>query len=188
MFGSRRHPALGWDQSFFALLSVLALLAFALFPVAASADSSGYEYENAVPTPYGGTHKEPTVVGGGGGEDDEAHASNKGGGTGGGTGPGSDGGSSGGGDAGTTGGQASGEDKGGNGSTNPQHAGNGKDAAGQKASLKAVPSPNAESDDGGSSPVVPILIVLALLAAISVGVVVWQRRRGDTPPITPKAG
>lgn len=186
MFGSRRHPALGWDQSAFALLSVLALLAFALFPVAASADSSGAEYGTAVPTPYGSTHKAPTVVGGGE-EDDKAHASNKSGGPGG-TGPGSDGGSSEGGDADTPAGQGPGEDKGGNGSTTPQHKNGGKDADTQAGKLTAVPDSTSSQDDGGSSPVVPILIVIALLAAISVGVVVWQRRRGDTPPITPKAG
>jgi cobalamin biosynthesis Mg chelatase CobN len=144
---------------------VLAVLAFALFPVAASADSSGYEYENAVPTPTGSHHSTPTVVGGG--DDDKANASNTGGGSGGGTGSGSGGGSSnGGGDAGTAAGKGGGENKGGNGSANPQH----------------------QNGDGGSSPLVPILIVVALLAAISVGVVYWQKRRGDTPPITPKAG
>jgi cobalamin biosynthesis Mg chelatase CobN len=187
MFGSRRHPALGWDQSSFVLLSVLALLAFALFPVAASADSSGAEYENAVPTPYGSTHKAPTVVGGGE-EDDKAHASNQSGGTGG-TGPGSGGDSSDGGNAGTPAGQGPGEHKGGNGSTNTQHQNGGKDAGEKQVSnLQEVPASSADSDDGGSSPIVPILIVIALLAAISVGVVVWQRRRGDAPPITPKAG
>jgi cobalamin biosynthesis Mg chelatase CobN len=187
MLGSRRHPAHGWDQSVFVLLSVLALLAFALFPVAASADSAGYEYENAVPTPTGGAHKAPTVVGGNE-EGDNAHASNKGGGTGGGGSDSGSGGSSEGGNAGTPDTQGSGEGKGGNGSTNTQHQNGGKDAGGVE-SLKQVSSPTKSSeDDGGSSPVVPILIVVALLAAISVGVVGWQRRRGDTPPITPKAG
>jgi cobalamin biosynthesis Mg chelatase CobN len=185
MLGSRRHLAHGWDQSVFVLLSVLALLAFALFPVAASADSAGAEYQNAVPTPYGGSHKAPTVVGGG--EDDDAHASKKGGGTGG-TGAGSDGGSSESGNAGTPATQGSGDGEDGNGSTTSQHPNGGKDAGKTKvANFEEVPSPGAESDDGGSSPLVPILIVIALLAAISVGVVVWQRRRGDTP-ITPKAG
>jgi hypothetical protein len=187
MLGSRRHPAHGWDQSVFVLLSVLALLAFALFPVAASADSAGYEYENAVPTPTGGSHKAPTVVGGGE-EENHAHASNQGGGTGG-SGSGSGGGSSDGGNAGTPGGQGSADGKGGNGSTTSQHQNGGKDAGTQNVgNFKQVPSPSAESDDGGSSPLVPILIVVALLAAISVGVVVWQRRRDDTPPATPKAG
>lgn len=188
MLGSRRHPAHGWGQSAFVLLSVLALLAFALFPVAASADSAGYEYENAVPTPTGEAHKAPTVVGGGG-EDDKAHASSNGGVSPGG-GSGSDsGGSSDGGNASTPAGNGGSEDKGGNGSANPQHANGGKDAGGkQVASLKEVPSPSTEADDGGSSPVVPILIAIALLAAISIGVVVWQRRRSDAPPITPKAG
>lgn len=78
-------------------------------------------------------------------------------------------------------------DQGGNGSANPQHAGDGKDAAGQVASLQQVPDSNASEDDGGTSPLVPILIVVALLAAISVGVVYWQRRRAGDAPITPKA-
>lgn len=191
MFGSRRHPALGWDQFSFVLLSVLALLAFALFPVAASADSSGYEYENAIPTPTGSHHSTPTVVGGN--EDGKAHASNESGGTpsggSGGSGSDSSGGSSAGKDPSTGSGSGAGEDKNGNGSTSPQHQNGGKDAAGGVGTLEAVPaSSQSSSDDGGSSPLVPILIILAVLAAVSVGVVVWQRRRGDTPPITPKAG
>jgi cobalamin biosynthesis Mg chelatase CobN len=188
MLGSRRHPAHGWGQSAFVLLSVLALLAFAFFPVAASADSAGYEYENAVPTPTGSHHSTPTVVGGN--EDDKAHASNESGGTPtGGSGSDSSGGSSAGKDGSTGSGNGAGEDKAGNGSTNPQHTGDGKEAAGGVGTLEAVPdSTNSSSDDGGSSPVVPILIILAVLAAVSIGVVVWQRRRGDTPPITPKAG
>jgi cobalamin biosynthesis Mg chelatase CobN len=188
MLGSRRHPAHGWGQSAFVLLSVLALLAFAFFPVAASADSAGYEYENAVPTPTGSHHSTPTVVGGN--EDDKAHASNESGGTPtGGSGSDSSGGSSAGKDGSTGSGNGAGEDKSGNGSTTSQHQNGGKDAAKNKvASIEEVPSPSAESDDGSSSPVVPILIILAVLAAVSVGVVVWQRRRSDTPPITPKAG
>jgi cobalamin biosynthesis Mg chelatase CobN len=189
MLGSRRHPAHGWDQSVFVLLSVLALLAFALFPVAASADSAGYEYETAVPSPTGGAHKAPTVVGGNE-EGDKAHASTNGGSTGGGggSGSGSGGGSSEGGNAGRPAGQGSGQHNGGNGSTTSQHPNGGKDAGGVE-SLQQVSSPtNGSEDDGGSSPVVPILIAVALLAAISVGVVVWQRRRSDTSPATPKAG
>jgi len=187
MLGSRRHPAHGWDQSVFVLLSVLALLAFALFPVAASADSSGAEYENAIPSPTGSHHSTPTVVGGK--EDDKAHASNEGGGTPSG-GSGSDsGGPSAGNDPSTGTGNGVGEGKDGNGSTTSQHPNGGKDAGKkQVANIEEVPSSSAESDDGGSSPVVPILIIVALLAAISVGVVVWQRSRGDTPPATPKAG
>jgi len=190
MLGSRRHQARGSGRSVFSLLSVLAVLAFALFPVSASADSAGAEYENAIPSPTGGTHKAPLVGGGSEGEEDKnAHASENGGSTGG-TGSGSGGGSSGDGNGSTPVGQDSGENKGGSGSTNPQHAGGGKDAAGQVDQLTAVPDGNQTSgDDDGSSPVVPILIVVALLAAISGGVVYWQRRRGsDAPPITPKAG
>jgi hypothetical protein len=187
MLGSRHRPARGSGRSVFSLLSVLALLALAVFPVAASADSAGYEYENAIPSPTGGAHKAPTVVGGGE-EDGKAHTSNTGGGATGGTGPGSGGGSSEGGNAGTPGPQGGGEAKGGNGSANPQHQNGAKDA-GNVSSLQQVPDNGSSSDDGGgSSPVVPILIVVALLAAISVGIVYWQRRRGDDAPITPKAG
>lgn len=189
MLGSRHLSARGWGRSVFLLPSVLAVLAFACFPVGASADSVGVEYENAVPSPTGGHESAPTVVGGG--DDDNAHASNNGGGAtddgGSGSGPG---GSSEGGDAGTGTGQGAGEDKGGNGSTNPQHAKADKDAAGEIDTLEAVPasSQTTTSDEGGgSSPLVPILIVVALLAAISIGVVTWQRRRADAP-ISPKAG
>src|SRR6476646_557814 len=189
MLGSRHLPARGSGRSVFSLLSVLAVLAFALLPAAANADSAGYEYENAVPTPTGGAHKAPTVVGGGG-EEDKAEASDKGGGSTGGTGPGSGGGSTGDGHGSTPAGQGSGEHTGGNGSTSPQHQNDAKDAGGQAGKLTAVPADSQGSDGGGSSPVVPILIVVALLAAISVGVVYWQRRRGGDAdsPITPKAG
>lgn len=189
MLGSRHYPARGWDRSVFLLPSVLVVLAFACFPVGASADSAGIEYGNATPSPYGSHHTTPTV--GDEGEDDKAHASNKGGGDtptdDGGTGSGgSPGGSSGDGDAGTGAGQVAGEDKAGNGSTTPQHADKGGDAEGQLALETASPVSPESDDGGGSSPVVPILIVVALLAAISVGAVFWQRRRSDSVP-SPKA-
>jgi MYXO-CTERM domain-containing protein len=43
-------------------------------------------------------------------------------------------------------------------------------------------------DDGGSSPLVPILIAIGVLAAISLGVV-WFRRQRSTPgdPVSSKA-
>jgi cobalamin biosynthesis Mg chelatase CobN len=185
MLGSR-HQGYAWNRSVFSLLSVLALLAFACLPVAASADSSGVEYGNETPSAYGSHKSTPTVVGG---DDDggKAHSSNEAGGAGGSGGSGS-GGSSGG-DAGTGAGSGAGEGKAGNGSTNPQHASGGKDAPNK---LNVQPAENASSqtseDDGGSSPVVPILIVLALLAAISAGIVIMRQRRQPDSPATPKAG
>ena len=55
------------------------------------------------------------------------------------------------------------------------------------------PSGQAEgtpaSDDGGSSPLVPILIAILVLAAISLAVVMLRQRRqgGPTAPVSQKA-
>jgi cobalamin biosynthesis Mg chelatase CobN len=43
------------------------------------------------------------------------------------------------------------------------------------------------SDSGGSSPLVPILIAIAVLAAISVAVVMVRQRRGPTTTASPEA-
>jgi hypothetical protein len=186
MFGSRRHRDPAWNRSVLSLLSVLALLAFALVPAAASADSAGVEYENETPSAYGSHPSTPTVQGGGG----KAHASNESGGVpAGGEGGSGSGGSSGGEDAGTGSATGGGEDKGGNGSTNPQHAKSGGDAEGKLAlQQQASPVESGEEDDGGSSPVVPILIAVVLLAAISAGIVIMRQRRQPDSPATPKAG
>lgn len=185
MFGSR-HQGHAWNRSVFSLLSVLALLAFACLPVAANADSSGAEYETETPSAYGSHPSTPTVVGGGG-EGGKAHSSNETGAAGGGGGSGS-GGSSGG-DAGTGSGGGAGEGQTGNGSTNPQHANGGKDAAGKLALQEAAPvGSQTQEDGGGSSPLVPILIVLALLAAVSAGIVIVRQRRQSDSPTAPKAG
>ncbi|HEY7951042.1 MAG TPA: hypothetical protein VID51_09455 [Solirubrobacterales bacterium] len=51
-------------------------------------------------------------------------------------------------------------------------------------------SASQSSDDGSSSPLVPILIGIALLAAISIAVVMVRQRRqqgGSTTPAAPKA-
>lgn len=182
MLGSR-HQGHAWNRSAFSLLSVLALLAFACLPVAASADSSGAEYGNETPSAYGNHQSTPTVVGGG---DDggKAQASNEAGGAGGsGSGGSSDG------DAGTGAGNGADGGKAGNGSTNPQHANGGKDAAGKLALQEAAPLGGQTSEeDGGSSPVVPILIALALLAAVSAGIVIMRQRRQPDSHAAPKAG
>ncbi len=54
---------------------------------------------------------------------------------------------------------------------------------------KPVSSPT-EADDSSSSPLVPVLIAVAILAAISIGAVVLkQRRQRDEPDgaVSPKA-
>ena len=57
--------------------------------------------------------------------------------------------------------------------------------------LNAKPlSSTTESDDGSSSPLVPILIAIAVLAAITIGAVVVRQRRQRGEPggqVSPKA-
>lgn len=47
---------------------------------------------------------------------------------------------------------------------------------------------SASTDTGGSSPLVPILIAVAVLAAISVGAVLYRQRRGSAGGLSPKRG
>jgi cobalamin biosynthesis Mg chelatase CobN len=177
----------------FALPLVLALLAMACFPVISQADSIGTQYETAVPTVEG--HKSsPTHS-----SNPSAETSNKSGSATSpsdseeaeseGSGAGSSGGSSSGG-----GGATAGDGRG----SQPSQAsaGNGKPQSGGSGSVtksEALPLKNSsdESSDsgGGSSPLVPILIVVALLAAISIGAVVYrQRRQGPGSTVSsPKA-
>jgi cobalamin biosynthesis Mg chelatase CobN len=49
------------------------------------------------------------------------------------------------------------------------------------------PAATVETSDDGSSPLVPILIAVAVLAAISIGAVVARRRRGLGGSVSPKA-
>jgi hypothetical protein len=75
---------------------------------------------------------------------------------------------------------------GGNGQSNP-----GKSRDQQALSgAKPLGTSAAETDSGGgSSPLVPILIAVAALAAISVAVAVWQRRKRGGPDarVSPEA-
>ncbi|HWO15391.1 MAG TPA: hypothetical protein VNM89_01605 [Solirubrobacterales bacterium] len=52
------------------------------------------------------------------------------------------------------------------------------------------PAAQASSDDDGSSPLIPILIAVAVLAAISAAVVTMRGKRQSKPgaPVSPKAG
>jgi subtilase family serine protease len=45
----------------------------------------------------------------------------------------------------------------------------------------------SKSSSGGSSPLVPILIAIAVLAAISVAVVMIKQRRGPSATASPEA-
>jgi len=154
---------------------VLALLAFACFPVLAQAETV-YEPESTT-LPGGGAGKTPThhknpnspesspkaqaseTPDSGGAEQSNGESSEQGGAS---TGNPS-----------TPGGGSGAQGKGGEGATvaNKQPGGSVQNAQPLATTTSA--------DDGSSSPLVPILIAVAVLAAISVGAVLYRQRRGD---------
>jgi hypothetical protein len=163
------------------LLSVFALMAFACFPVLAQADSSELEYRDAPPPEYEKTpHKNPATSRKTGGPGQSP------------TSPGST-------DDGNSGRKSSTDDQsggvpahkdgGGKGGPGPQADKGGDKGGNPGGQPKAIDATPTSTDDGGSSPLVPILIALAVLAAISIGVVVMKRRRDSEPgsPLTPGA-
>jgi cobalamin biosynthesis Mg chelatase CobN len=181
----------------FSLLSVLALVVFACLPALAQAectDSSCAEYEVEIPTsdgkdknknksgattganePSAGTSNETGGESPSGEESSEEAEESKGGGV-----PGKD---NGGGNPGNNGGSPGGD--------KPTEGKEGLDSG------QAVESPTQQgqaassSDGGGSSPLVPILIAVAVLAAISIGAVIYRQRRqgsdGSGSPVSPNA-
>jgi cobalamin biosynthesis Mg chelatase CobN len=168
---------------------MLALLAWCCLPVFAQASSSaGYEYQDAVATPTG---KPPTQsnLHGGSQPTNGIGSEAKGGGNGSGKGSGGQNGSS----AKPGGSNATGNGQGSQGNGQEGSVGAGKNAAG---------TPEPGSDSGGSSPLVPILIAIVLLAGGSIAYVMIKRRRaaaGDAPDsgapsdstdssVTPEAG
>jgi cobalamin biosynthesis Mg chelatase CobN len=167
----------------FALLSVLALLALACFPVLAQADSIGPQYETEVPTVTGHTTP-PTKTSGGG---TPANSSTAGGGSthtnASGSGSGDPSGASN--NPSTDGGDGTGQGSQGNGSTA------GKGSGQQVGSLAGgQPVSSQSASDDSSSPLIPILIAIAALAAISIGAVVIRQRRqrqGSGARVSPKA-
>jgi len=165
---------------------VLALLAFACSPALAHAEeATGPVYETEVPTvPQeqspgggGGHHNGP----GGGGN---ANVSNSPGehGSGGGNNPGA-----GRGDSHTGQGSQGSEGNTGNPGNGTGNAKNG--VTGLSDNQQVKPGVNAAStEDESSSPLVPILIAIAVLAAISIGAFYYrQRRQGAGSSISPKA-
>lgn len=173
----------------FLLASVLALLASACFVAPAYADSSGVQYSDAPPTAYGDkepTDREPPAKssaasdggasaprsgdagqqassGGGQAEDSSAQMGAA-------AGTGSDGGT----------GQQGSRD---NGSTGNREARSGETVG------QSVQSASSE-DDGGSSPLIPIVIGILALAGVSLAtVMIRQRRRQDAggAAVSPKA-
>lgn len=170
--------------------SVLALLALAVLPVLAQADSSGIQYEDATPTATTHGHEIPSGSGGSPAHSSGTHGGGSGSGESSGSGGSSEGGSSKEGES-AAGGPAKNGGDGGNGAK-PQ--GNpGKGAKNHRASGAKPTAKNAAEKDegGGSSPLVPILIAIAVLAAVSVAVVAYRQRRrrdaGSDARVSPEA-
>jgi cobalamin biosynthesis Mg chelatase CobN len=187
MLGMRHHPARTSGRPAFALLSVLALLAMACFPVASQAEESvNPVYETEVPSPTG-PKKTPQS------KNDSGAKSSQ---TGGATAPGGAGESSESGSGSSE--EASGgavRGSGGDGGTGQGSPGDGsKGEANQAGNQQPQGSQQGEqaraatSSDDSSSPLVPILIAIAVLAAISIGAILYRQRRQRTgTPVAPKA-
>jgi cobalamin biosynthesis Mg chelatase CobN len=169
---------------------VLALLAFACFPVLAQAENV-YEFEETqipgqVEKPHSNSGHKNTHSGG---SSPEAQKSTSpeggGGGNTGGESPESEShkqASAGGGNPSNPGGGGPAQGKQGKGGANV------KAQPGSGGAQKIEPVSSTTNDEGSSSPLVPILIAVAVLAAISVGaVVVRQRRQRAGGQVSPKA-
>lgn len=166
------------------LLSVLAVLALACAPAQAR-EASELQYEPEVPTvpqeeSPGGTHPGKKRGGNGGNEDAEAEKGNAPGYV----GSGGDNGSKGGGSQGAQGNQG----PTGNG-RQPQSGSVGSGVAlGEGNEPTELGEKTSSVSDDGSSPLVPILIAIVVLAAISIGAYYYrQRRQGADSPVSPKA-
>jgi cobalamin biosynthesis Mg chelatase CobN len=170
MHGMRRHPSRNSGPPSFVLLSVLALLALACFPVLAQAEVQ-YEDEAPsvkVPPKKVAHHSEPKA------KSSDAEPG----------GPGGSGGSNGG---SSTGGSSSGAghnpSTGGGSGTGQGVSGNGPTGTGKgnpsNSGQPGSPTAKQEASDSSSSPLVPILIAIAVLAAISIGAVIYRQRRQD---------
>jgi cobalamin biosynthesis Mg chelatase CobN len=160
----------------------------ALFPSLAQAEeNSGIQYETEVPTvPTHQSSNIPSANKGGksnSGNEPTAEASNGSPAGGGGGNNGTNGG------GGTNTGQGN-QAQGGGG--NPQSGGSKPAGGNNVAQGKPLSASAAQSEsDGGSSPLVPILIAIAVLAAISVGAFFYRQRRqgegSDGSAVSPKA-
>lgn len=185
MHSTPHLPARRLTRPFLLLLSVL-VLAFTCSPVLAQAETV-YETEpTTIPgqtvTPAhhskpknNASHESSTATGSG------APGSAGGGSAGPGSGS-SGGGASAGNNASTGGNSGTGQGSGGNGSTAKQGV--------AKLAQEAKPLTSTGTSNGSSSPLLPILIAIAVLAAISVAAVVIRQRRQRRAPgaqVSPKA-
>jgi cobalamin biosynthesis Mg chelatase CobN len=161
-------------------MSVIALLALACFPVLAQAeDSSGVQYSDDIPTlpekknPQNDKKQPSAKTSANGGA---AAPSTK-------TAPGversqegsEDDGSS---EQGGVAGGGNGDDRG---QGSPGGSAKGGDGTGLQPGDQAQQTPVSEKSDGGSSPLVPILIAILVLAGISIAVVMARQRRRAGP-------
>jgi cobalamin biosynthesis Mg chelatase CobN len=180
MFGTRQSLPRARGRSILAL-STLALLAFCCLPALANASGAGYQYEDAPQTATGKPPSESNLSGGskstsgigshaGSSSTDNGLKNGKSADGAGGSSAKS-GGAAGGQDAAD---QAGGQGKGGNET---------QDAAGSPISSTAP-----GSDSGGSSPLIPILIAIVLLAGGSVAYVMIKRRRDGGEPGSDEPG
>lgn len=180
MFGTRQGPARRSGRSILAL-STLALLAFCCLPALASASSAGYQYEDAPQTATGKPPSESNLSGGSsstsgigsGAEDSKAQESGSAGANG-----------------GRTGNPSSKTDRSGTGNSTGEQRGKGENAADEASGVPI--SGSAPGTDDGGSPLVPILILIAVLAAGSIAYLVAKRRRAGEAgpadsPASPKA-
>jgi cobalamin biosynthesis Mg chelatase CobN len=195
MQGAPHRQARSSARSFFVLPSVLALLALALFPVSAFAGSGEKVYETEIPSvtsepSSGESGKTPTHHNGtntGKSESEQAKGSNAETGGTGSEGSEKEGGSSEGGhkkkhssseeeegNPSTTAGGGNNSGGGNNGGQSESGLSNGKPVGSETATGTPV-----SKSSGGSSPVVPILIAVVVLAAISIGVVLYRQRKSD---------
>jgi cobalamin biosynthesis Mg chelatase CobN len=182
-----RSPAL----RVFSLLSVLVLLALASFPALADAEGPPPDYVSEVPneTHEKETPKQHASIGGGNKSGNDS--SNGGGPTAQASSP--EGGKQGSSSGNPSSGGGTGDSKGGGGGADQgqRNPGNGSSskATPKLGEEQQVSQPNPSNDSGSSSPLVPILIAIAALAAISIGAVVYRQRRrgGDNGRFSPEA-
>ncbi len=183
MLGKRHRQARATGRSVVGFLSVLVLMALACFPVFAQADSSGIQYSDAPPTATGGG--QPPA-----GHDPSARSSGASGGATAPSHPGTSGSSGAGSSAddpsSSTGGAAARD--GGTGQGSPGQGATGTQGDSVQQTSQTAAETSSSDDGGGSSPLVPILIGIAALAAISVGAMAMRSRRRDPgAPVSSKA-
>jgi hypothetical protein len=158
----------------------------ACFPGLAQAESSGgAQYESDIPkVPHAESspeHQENPGDRSGSGENGKAKISET---------PGGGGGGGGNGGSGGPGGEGSNQQgspaPGAGGKQNPDGSGPAGNNPGQETQKLTGASPATQNSEDSSSPLVPILIAVAVLAAISVGAFYYrQRRSGSGSPVSP---